>query len=61
MTDNTYNSNVFILGVQYGSQREIQRVLQIIKDLEAQSHKTRTPLYQETIFETLRERVNHNG
>ena len=57
----TNSKDPFLLGLNLGIQNEKRRVLQIIEDLEAQSHKTRTPLYQETIFETLRERVNHNG
>lgn len=34
-----------------------RNIMKEIEDLEAQSHKTRTPLYQETIFKKLREIV----
>ena len=34
-----------------------RNIMKEIEVLEAQSHKTRTPLYQETIFKKLREIV----
>lgn len=55
------NADIFKLGVDLGIQNEKRRVLEIISQLEAQSHKTRTPLYQETLFDSLREKINQDG
>jgi hypothetical protein len=43
------------LGYQAGTLDERYRILQGIKKLEDQSHATRTPLYQETMFAKIRE------
>lgn len=40
-----------------GRVRERQRILDAIDDLEKQSHQTRTPIYQETMFEKVRQIV----
>lgn len=40
---------------------ERARILQGIQELENQSHATRTPLYQETVFAKVREIVNANS
>jgi hypothetical protein len=47
--------------VNYIIQNERDRILQGIQELEDQSHATRTPLYQETIFTKIREIVNANS
>jgi hypothetical protein len=46
--------------VNYIIQNERDRILQGIQELEDQSHATRTPLYQETIFAKIRDIVNAN-
>jgi hypothetical protein len=43
------------LGYQAGTLDERERILQGIQRLEDQSHATRTPLYQETVFAKIRE------
>jgi hypothetical protein len=47
--------NLFVENVQH---LERQRILKGIKKLEDQSHATKTPLYQETMFAKIREIVN---
>jgi hypothetical protein len=48
----------FNLGYQSGVLSERERVLQGIQKLEDQSHATRTPLYQETLFNKVRDILN---
>jgi hypothetical protein len=48
----------FNLGYQAGTMDERERVLEAIQKLEDQSHATRTPLYQETMFTKIREILN---
>jgi hypothetical protein len=43
--------------VNYIIQNERDRILQGIQKLEDQSHATRTPLYQETMFAKIRQIV----
>ena len=40
------------------TQAERERILQGIQKLEDQSHATRTPIYQETMFAKIREIIN---
>ena len=47
------------LGYQAGTLDERERILQGIQKLEDQSHATRTPLYQETMFTKIRQIVNN--
>jgi hypothetical protein len=46
------------LGYQAGTLNERERILQGIQKLEDQSHATRTPLYQDTMFDKIRRIVN---
>jgi hypothetical protein len=46
------------LGYQAGTLDERERILQGIQKLEDQSHATRTPLYQDTMFTKIRSIVN---
>jgi hypothetical protein len=46
------------LGYQAGTLDERERILQGIQKLEDQSHATRTPLYQDTMFDKIRKIVN---
>jgi hypothetical protein len=43
--------------IEIGVKQEQQRILEELQKLENQSHKTRTPLYQEFLFERFREIV----
>jgi hypothetical protein len=45
------------LGYQSGTLDERERILQGIQKLENQSHATRTPLYQDTMFVKIRKIV----
>ena len=45
-------------GVELGARIERERVLQGIQKLEDQSHATRTPLYQDTMFTKIRSIIN---
>jgi hypothetical protein len=45
-------------GIELGAKAERQRILQGIQKLEDQSHATRTPLYQDTMFAKIREIIN---
>jgi hypothetical protein len=47
------------LGVQSGTLDERERILQGIQKLEDQSHATRTPIYQDTLFDKIRKIVNN--
>ena len=47
------------LGYQAGTLAERERILRDIQKLEDQSHATRTPLYQETLFAKIRKIVGH--
>ena len=46
------------LGYQAGTLGERERILQGIQKLEDQSHATRTPLYQDTMFIKIRKIIN---
>jgi hypothetical protein len=46
------------LGYQAGTLDERERILQGMQKLEDQSHATRTPLYQDTMFTKIRKIVN---
>jgi hypothetical protein len=46
------------LGYQAGTLDERERILLGIQKLEDQSHATRTPLYQDTMFDKIREIAN---
>lgn len=48
----------FNLGYQAGTLDERDRILRDIQKLEDQSHATRTPLYQDTMFTEIRKIVN---
>jgi hypothetical protein len=48
----------FNIGYQAGTLEERDRILEAIQKLEDQSHATRTPLYQETMFNKIREILN---
>lgn len=48
---------VLNLVLHEGRVRERQRILDAIDNLEKQSHQTRTPIYQETMFEKVRQIV----
>jgi hypothetical protein len=48
----------FNLGYQSGVLAERDRILHGMQKLEDQSHATRTPLYQETMFSKIRKIVN---
>jgi hypothetical protein len=45
------------LGYQAGAMAERERILEGIQKLEDQSHATKTPLYQDTLFAKIREIV----
>jgi hypothetical protein len=47
------------LGYQAGTLDERERILQGIQKLEDQSHATRTPIYQDTLFDKIRKIVNN--
>jgi hypothetical protein len=53
-----YDMADFNLGYQAGTMVERERVWRGIQKLEDQSHSTRTPLYQETMFAKMREILN---
>jgi hypothetical protein len=63
--DEVFNDNSFLnddfddynLGYQAGTLDERDRILQGIQKLEDQSHATKTPLYQDTLFTKIREIV----
>jgi hypothetical protein len=40
-------------------EEERNKMLEVIDSIESQSHQTRTPIYQETMFRTLREKLNN--
>jgi hypothetical protein len=46
------------LGYQAGTLDERERILQGIQKLEDQSHATRTPIYQDTLFDKIRKIVS---
>ena len=48
----------FNLGYQSGVLAERDRILQGMQKLEDQSHATRTPLYQDTMFSKIRKIIN---
>jgi hypothetical protein len=41
-----------------GQQDERQRLLRAVQEIEDISHKTRTPLFQDTLFTLIREAIN---
>lgn len=45
-------------GIELGAKIERERILEGIQKLEDQSHATRTPLYQDTMFTKIREIIN---
>jgi hypothetical protein len=46
--------------VGYIIQNERDRILRGIKQIEEQSHATRTPIYQETLIDKIRSVVNND-
>jgi|688.fasta_scaffold183326_3 hypothetical protein len=63
--DDMFNDDSFLddyddynLGYQAGTLDERERILQGIQKLEDQSHATRTPLYQDTMFIKIRKIIN---
>jgi hypothetical protein len=64
--DDIFNDDSFLdddfddynLGYQSGTLDERDRILQGIQKLEDQSNATRTPLYQDTMFDKIRKIVN---
>lgn len=44
--------------LEYKIQETRADILKAVDELEAQSHKTRTPLYQETVFTKIREIIS---
>jgi hypothetical protein len=64
--DDMFNDDSFLdddfddynLGYQAGTMDERERILEAVQKLEDQSHATRTPLYQETMFTKIRKIVN---
>jgi hypothetical protein len=66
LLDEAFDDNSFLdddfddynLGYQAGTLDERERILQGIQKLEDQSHTTRTPLYQDTMFTKIRKIVN---
>ena len=44
--------------LEYKIQETRMDILKAVDELEAQSHKTRTPLYQETVFTKIREIIS---
>jgi hypothetical protein len=64
--DDMFNDDSFLdddfddynLGYQAGTLDERDRILQGIQKLEDQSHATKTPLYQDTMFTKIREIVS---
>jgi len=65
-TDDIFDDDSFLdddfddynLGYQAGALDERDRILRDIQKLEDQSHATRTPLYQDTMFTKIREIIN---
>jgi hypothetical protein len=62
--DDMFNDDSFLddyddynLGYQAGTLDERERILQGIQKLEDQSHATRTPIYQDTLFDKIRKIV----
>jgi hypothetical protein len=65
LLDDMFDDNSFLddyddynLGYQAGTLDERERILQGIQKLEDQSHATRTPLYQDTMFTKIRSIIN---
>ncbi len=63
--DDMFNDDSFLddyddynLGYQAGTLDERERILHGIQKLEDQSHATKTPLFQETLFAKIRKIVN---
>jgi hypothetical protein len=54
MKTNQEIKELWELGIQKGIQDERERILEEIAKLEEQSHRTKTPIYQETMFAKLR-------
>ena len=50
--------NDYNLGYQAGTLDERERILRGMQKLEDQSHATRTPLYQDTMFSEIRKIIN---
>lgn len=56
--DDSFLDDDYALGYHDGVLDERDRILQGIQKLEDQSHATRTPLYQETLFNKIRKITN---
>jgi hypothetical protein len=44
--------------VEYRVKETKEEILKALKDLENQSHRTRTPIYQDTFFEVMKKRID---
>lgn len=47
------------MGITMGILIERQRVLEGIQEIEDQSHKTKTPLFQDTLLKLIRDKVKN--
>lgn len=50
----------FKAGIRSGRRLAEIRILEEVKKIEAQSHSTRTPIYQETFFKKIKEIIDAN-
>jgi hypothetical protein len=46
-------------GWDAGYTAALEEISSVIDDIEAQSDKTRTPIYQETLIRLIRDRINN--
>jgi hypothetical protein len=44
--------------LEYKIQETKSQLLKAVKEIENQSHKTRTPIYQDTLFELVYNKIN---
>jgi hypothetical protein len=44
--------------LEYKIQETKASLLKAVREIEAQSHKTRTPIYQDTLFELVYNKIN---
>jgi hypothetical protein len=44
--------------IEYKIEETKSDILRAVREIEAQSHKTRTPIYQDTLFELVYNKIN---
>ena len=57
MTNELIEQGKYRMGITMGILVERERILEGIQEIEDQSHRTKTPLFQDTLFKLVRDMI----